>query len=73
LRSLFTKIFLWFLATTLVSLAALLTTSTLLLGRFGPDDFFAHTIALQIEDARHALDEGGASGLSSYLRRLNAH
>jgi two-component system sensor histidine kinase CpxA len=72
LRSLFTKILLWFLATTLVSLAALLATSTLLVARFGPDDFFAHTIALQLDDARIAYEEGGAARLASYLRRLDA-
>jgi two-component system sensor histidine kinase CpxA len=71
LRSLFTKILLWFLATTLVSLGALLATSTLLLAQLGPDDFFANTIALQIDDARRAYDEGGTEQLAAYLRRLN--
>jgi signal transduction histidine kinase len=72
LRSLFTKILLWFLATTLVSMAALLATSTVLLARFGPDDFFAHTIALQIDDARRAYEEGGSIRLATYLHRLDA-
>jgi signal transduction histidine kinase len=70
-RSLFTKILLWFVATALVSLAALAATSTLLVARFGPDDFFAHTIALQIDDARRAYEEGGPARLSSYLNRLD--
>jgi signal transduction histidine kinase len=70
-RSLFTKILLWFVATTLVSLAALVATSTFLVARFGPHDFFAQTIALQIDDARLAYEEGGPTRLSSYLHRLD--
>jgi signal transduction histidine kinase len=73
LRSLFGKILLWFLATALVSLAAIWATSTLLLAQFGPDHFFARTIALEIDDARRAYEEGGPTRLSKYLQRLNDH
>ena len=71
MRSLFTKILLWFLATTLVSLAALVVTSTFLLSRLGPDNFFAYTIALQIDDARRSYEEGGPAQLATYLKRLD--
>jgi signal transduction histidine kinase len=72
LTSLFTKILLWFVATTFVSLAGLVATSTFLVARFGPDDFFEQTITLQLDDARRAYEEGGPTRLSAYLHRLDS-
>jgi two-component system sensor histidine kinase CpxA len=71
MRSLFAKILVLFLGTTLVSLAAYVATSTLLVRRLGPDGFHGGTTALILDDARRSYEEGGPALLAAYLRRVD--
>jgi signal transduction histidine kinase len=70
MRSLFAKILLLFLGTTLVSLAAYVATSTLLVRHLGPDSIHGGTMALIVDDARRRYEEGGPAELAAYLRRV---
>jgi two-component system sensor histidine kinase CpxA len=72
MRSIFTTILLWGLATIGVSLLGFYLTSRLIDSRRPRmDDMMSKTQALQLEGARKALDEGGPDELSRYLQRLN--
>ncbi len=72
MRSLFTTILLWGLATIGVSLLGYFATSRWIDSRRPRmDDMMAKTQALQLEGARNALGEGGPEELSRYLQRLN--
>jgi two-component system sensor histidine kinase CpxA len=70
---LFAKILLWFLATILLSLGAFLATSSIILSRLGPTEFFSRSIDLMVDDARRAYERGGSEELAGYLRRLDEH
>ena len=72
MRSIFTTILLWGLATIGVSLVGYYATSRLLDDRRPRmPDMMDKTQALQLEGARKALEDGGPDGLTAYLRRLD--
>ena len=72
MRSIFTKILLWAIGTTIISLAGFAMTTRLVWGSFpGPIDFLSRTLDLQVEDARDALAEGGPARLKRYLARID--
>jgi signal transduction histidine kinase len=72
MRSIFTRILLWAIGTSIISLIGFALT-TRLIWEFapGPVDFIARTQELQLEGARSAYEQGGAEGLSRYLRRMD--
>jgi len=73
-RSIFTKVVLWFVATVALSLVGLLVTSVLLSARFsGRDTIMSRMSALHLDDARRAYEDGGSARLDAYLNRLNAY
>ena len=69
MRTLFAKILLWFLATTVITIAAVLVTSALLFNteRQPP---FGMLMRLQMREARHAYEHGGKAELADTLQRL---
>ena len=72
MRSIFTTILLWGVATIGVSLVGFYATSRFLDGgRPRSPDMMDKTQALQLEGARKALEEGGPDELTAYLRRLD--
>jgi two-component system sensor histidine kinase CpxA len=72
MRSLFTTILLWGLATIGVSLLGFYATFRIIDSRRPRmDDMMGKTQALQLEGARKALDQGGSDELARYLRRLD--
>jgi two-component system sensor histidine kinase CpxA len=75
MRSIFTTILLWGVATVGVSLVGYYATSRLIdRGRphmHGGGDMMGKTQDLQLEGARIALEEGGPEKLAQYLQRLN--
>jgi signal transduction histidine kinase len=73
IRSIFTKIVLWFVATVALSLVGLMVTSLLLTARLaaGRDPIAFRVTALFLDDARRAYEEGGVAELQSYLKRLD--
>ena len=72
MRSIFTTILLWGVATVGVSLVGFYATSRLLdRGRPHMGDMMGKTQDLQLEGARLAFEEGGAEKLAQYLQRLN--
>jgi signal transduction histidine kinase len=72
MRSIFSTILLWGVATIGVSLVGYYATSRLLDDhRRRPPDMMSKTQTLQIELARRALEDGGPEGLGRYLRRLD--
>ncbi len=74
MKSLFAKILLWFFGTLLVCLIAFVATSvSLSVNSPGPPDLIAHTISMQLEQARSAYENGGPPRLTYYLRRLSRH
>ncbi len=74
MKSIFFKILLWFLGTVAIALAGFLVTSWVLSARLpGHDHFFLATQAFQLDGARQAYEEGGASRLRRYLNRLNTY
>jgi len=71
-RSIFTKVVLWFVVTVVLSLVGLLVTTVLLSGRFtGRDPTISRMSVLLLDDARRAYEEGGSPRLDVYLKRLN--
>ncbi|MDR3636989.1 MAG: ATP-binding protein [Isosphaeraceae bacterium] len=72
MRSIFSKILLWMLGTTVVSLAGFGLT-TWLVSASQPEriNLIGRMQALQLEGARQAYDEGGPEQLARYLRRVN--
>jgi two-component system sensor histidine kinase CpxA len=73
-RSIFTKILIWFSVTLVVCLAG-----TWLANRFhghlgpGHHDFFSRSIAFQASGAEHAYEAGGKAALAEYLARLGRY
>lgn len=69
MRTLFAKILLWFLATTVITIAAVLVTSALTFNaeRQPP---FGMLMRLQMREARHAFEHGGKAELAETLQRL---
>jgi two-component system sensor histidine kinase CpxA len=71
MRSLFVKMLLWFLGTSLLSLAAFLIASSLLTPRTVSTGFVPPLMSYHMQEARQAFEDGGAGKLSSYLNRLD--
>ncbi len=71
MRSLFAKILVWFVVAVLTVLAAILLTTTLtydaLSSRQAP---FSMLLSLEVREARHAWEKGGAEELRGTLQRL---
>lgn len=73
MRSLFAKILLWFVATTLISaLAVVLTTMVGLSAPRARHQPFAMLLTFQLTQARQAYEQGGAPALKETLERLRA-
>ncbi|MHC5537431.1 HAMP domain-containing protein, partial [Singulisphaera rosea] len=72
MSSIFSKIVLWAIGMTVLSLVGVFATSRIL-DMYQPRrvDFISRTLALQVEGARRAFDEGGQGRLADYLRRLD--
>jgi two-component system sensor histidine kinase CpxA len=71
MSSIFAKILVWFLGTVVLSLAGFVATSVLLSSRSSHRrDFVPNSIAMQVDDARLAYEEGGPEKLARYLKRL---
>jgi signal transduction histidine kinase len=74
IRSIFTKIVLWFIVMVTISLAGLMGTSSLISARLsGRDTNPPRLNALFLDDARRAYEEGGSTQLGAYLKRLDAY
>jgi signal transduction histidine kinase len=73
-RSLFTKIVVWAVATVVISLVGFLITSAVISLRIsGRNPIAARMSTMFLEDARRAYEDGGPEQLDAYLRRLNRH
>ena len=73
-RSIFTKIVVWFTATFVLSLVGYVATSMLLLARLADrEPAMPRLHALFLDDARRAYEEGGPSRLGEYLARLDSY
>src|SRR5580692_3921705 len=74
IRSIFTKIVLWFILLVVVSVVGLIGTSLLISARFsGRDTNPPRLNMLFLDDARRAYEEGGSTRLGAYLKRLDAY
>jgi signal transduction histidine kinase len=72
IRSIFTKIVVWFVATVALSLVGLMGTSLIISARLtGRDTIAFRLTTLFLDDARRAYEEGGSAQLQSYLKRLD--
>jgi methyl-accepting chemotaxis protein len=72
MRSIFSKVLLWFVGTIALSVAGLLATSMLLSARLSEHvDFISKTQQLQLDGACQAYEEGGPDKLRNYLRRID--
>ncbi|WP_406698659.1 HAMP domain-containing sensor histidine kinase [Singulisphaera sp. Ch08] len=72
MRSIFTKILLWAIGTTLVSLVGFALTTRLIWELLpGRITLIAKIQILQLEDARSAYEQGGPAQLARYLERLD--
>ncbi len=71
MRTLFAKILVWFLATTVITIAAVLVTSALTFNseRQPP---FGMLMRVQMREARHAYEHGGRAELADTLQRLRS-
>ncbi len=73
MRSIFTKVFLWFVVTLLICLAGSTVTHTFRMRFFpGSSDFLSRTFSFETEGARLAFEGAGKEGLRSYFHELNA-
>jgi two-component system sensor histidine kinase CpxA len=73
-RSIFTKIVVWFAVTVTLSLVGFVATSALLSARLsGRDSIMPRLHTLFLDDARRAYEEGGSSRLAEYLGRLDEY
>ena len=73
-RSIFTKIVVWFAATFVLSLVGYVATSMLLFARLAErEPVMPRLNSLFLDDARRAYEEGGASRLGEYLSRLDSY
>jgi signal transduction histidine kinase len=74
IRSIFTKIVLWIIATVTLSLVGFLATSVLLSTQLqGRPAIGARLNVFFLDDARRAYEEGGKAQLGAYLKRLRAY
>ena len=72
MRSIFTKILVWAIGTTAVSLIGFALTTRLIWEYLpGPVDLIGRMLVLQREDAERAYKQGGPECLAGYLRRLD--
>lgn len=72
MRSIFSKLLIWFVLTLVVSFAAFLVTSAYLAARSAdPGGLMTSAVLLQLEGAVSAYESGGKTALSGYLRRLD--
>jgi signal transduction histidine kinase len=72
-RSIFTKIVVWFTVTVVLSLVGFMATSVLLSERLsGRDPAIPRLHALLMDQARRAYEEGGQTRLATYLGRLKS-
>jgi len=73
-RSIFTKIVVWFAATVVLSLIGFVATSIVLSERLsGRDMAIPRLQSLLLDDARRAYEEGGPARLRAYLDRLKSY
>jgi two-component system sensor histidine kinase CpxA len=73
-RSIFTKIVVWFAVAVFLSLVGFVATSQFLSARLsGRDAMMPRMHTLFLDDARRAFEEGGPARLAEYLGRLNAY
>jgi signal transduction histidine kinase len=73
-RSIFTKIVVWFTLTVGLSLVGFMVTAILLSERLsGRDPAIPRLHAILLDEARRAYEEGGSPRLAAYLRRLNSY
>jgi two-component system sensor histidine kinase CpxA len=73
IRSIFTKIVLWFIVTVALSFAGFVATSMFFTARLsGRDRIITGMHSFYLDEARSAYEEGGPARLSAYLRRLNS-
>lgn len=69
MRSLFAKILLWFFASTIITIAAVVITSALTYNSSSQPPF-GMMIRLQMREARHAYETGGREALAAALERF---
>jgi signal transduction histidine kinase len=73
-RSIFSKIVLWFVTTLTLSLFGYVGASLLVSSRVsGRDSFVTGLNAFLLYEARNAFEEGGATQLGEYLKRLDSY
>jgi two-component system sensor histidine kinase CpxA len=72
-RSIFTKIFLWFLATLLFAIAALILTAIWNNRAHAPGEPFTRMLAFECDGAASAYRGGGKTALAGYLANLDSH
>ena len=73
-RSIFTKIFLWFTATFVLSFVGYVATSMLLFARLAAREPMIPGMHWHLlEDARDAYEKGGGPRLAEYLAQLNSY
>jgi signal transduction histidine kinase len=70
-RSLFAKILAWFLVSTVVTLTATILTTVLFYNGASREAPFSMLLTLQVGEAEHAWEHGGAEELRGTLRRFN--
>jgi len=74
IRSIFTKIVLWFVVTVALSLVGFLVTSLLVSARLtGRETNISRINTLFLDDARRAYEEGGPARLAAFLDRLDTY
>jgi two-component system sensor histidine kinase CpxA len=73
-RSIFTKVVVWFVVTVAVSLVGFVVTSMFVSARLsGRDGVIPRLHGLFLDDARRAFEDGGSARLADYLGRLNSY
>lgn len=74
MRTVFAKILLWCLGTSLLALAAYFLISGVLAGRYsGKGGPFERMVAFQVEEAEETYRSGGSAALARYLQRLQVY
>ena len=73
MRSLFAKFLIWFLAAMAITVAGfvIITTRSFTAAR-GRGHIFGRMLSMQLEEARHAYEQGGQPALGAFLVRLDA-
>jgi len=72
-RSLFAKFLIWFLAAMAITMAGfmILTTRSFTAAR-GRGHIFGRMLSVQLEEARHAFEQGGRPALAAFLQRFDS-